>query len=38
LGGYRAEHTCNLLKELNPDVDGHFVTEVNQTVSRHISR
>ncbi|KAH7069015.1 NEDD8-activating enzyme E1 regulatory subunit [Paraphoma chrysanthemicola] len=27
LGGYRAEHTCNLLKELNPDVDGHFVTE-----------
>ncbi|KAF2273034.1 uncharacterized protein EI97DRAFT_503818 [Westerdykella ornata] len=27
LGGYRAEHTCNLLKELNPDVEGHFVTE-----------
>ncbi|RYO45460.1 NEDD8-activating enzyme E1 regulatory subunit [Alternaria arborescens] len=27
LGGYRAEHTCNLLKELNPDVDGHFITE-----------
>lgn len=28
LGGYRAEHTCSLLKELNPDVDGHFITEV----------
>lgn len=28
LGGFRAEHTCNLLKELNPDVEGHFVTEV----------
>ncbi|KAF2866244.1 hypothetical protein BDV95DRAFT_584403 [Massariosphaeria phaeospora] len=27
LGGYRAEHTCNSLKELNPDVQGHFVTE-----------
>ncbi|CBX93963.1 hypothetical protein IAQ61_003836 [Plenodomus lingam] len=27
LGGYRAEHTCNCLKELNPDVEGHFVTE-----------
>ncbi|KAF2032706.1 NEDD8-activating enzyme E1 regulatory subunit [Setomelanomma holmii] len=27
LGGYRAEHTCNLLKELNPDVDGHVITE-----------
>ncbi|KAF1939050.1 hypothetical protein EJ02DRAFT_409261 [Clathrospora elynae] len=27
LGGYRAEHTCNLLKELNPDVDGHFISE-----------
>ncbi|UPX19037.1 uncharacterized protein EKO05_0009313 [Ascochyta rabiei] len=27
LGGFRAEHTCNLLKELNPDVDGHFITE-----------
>lgn len=28
LGGYRAEHTCNLLKELNPDVEGYHVTEV----------
>ena len=28
LGGFRAEHTCNLLKELNPDVQGNFVTEV----------
>jgi hypothetical protein len=28
LGGYRAEHTCNLLKELNPDVQGNYVTEV----------
>ena len=28
LGGSRAEHTCNLLKELNPDVEGSFVTEV----------
>jgi hypothetical protein len=29
LGGFRAEHTCNLLKELNPDVQGHFATEVS---------
>lgn len=28
LGGFRAEHTCNLLKELNPDVQGSFITEV----------
>jgi amyloid beta precursor protein binding protein 1 len=27
VGGYRAEHTCNLLKELNPDVSGNFITE-----------
>ncbi|OCL04314.1 hypothetical protein AOQ84DRAFT_391636 [Glonium stellatum] len=27
LGGFRAEHTCNLLKELNPDVQGHYITE-----------
>jgi amyloid beta precursor protein binding protein 1 len=27
LGDYRAKHTCNLLKELNPDVEGHFITE-----------
>jgi amyloid beta precursor protein binding protein 1 len=32
LGGFRAEHTCNLLTELNPDVEGHFITEVNATV------
>lgn len=28
VGSFRAEHTCNLLKELNPDVEGHFITEV----------
>jgi molybdopterin/thiamine biosynthesis adenylyltransferase len=28
LGDYRARQTCNLLKELNPDVDGHYITEV----------
>lgn len=28
LGGFRAEHTCKLLQELNPDVRGHFITEV----------
>lgn len=27
LGGFRAEHTCNYLRELNPDADGHFITE-----------
>ncbi|ORY18302.1 hypothetical protein BCR34DRAFT_621443 [Clohesyomyces aquaticus] len=27
VGGSRAEHTCNLLKELNPDVEGYFVSE-----------
>ncbi|GAB7346842.1 hypothetical protein MBLNU459_g1929t3 [Dothideomycetes sp. NU459] len=27
LGGFRAEHTCKLLQELNPDVQGHFITE-----------
>ncbi|KAF2645678.1 hypothetical protein P280DRAFT_126601 [Massarina eburnea CBS 473.64] len=27
LGGSRAEHTCGLLKELNPDVNGNFVSE-----------
>ncbi|KAF2199125.1 hypothetical protein GQ43DRAFT_129803 [Delitschia confertaspora ATCC 74209] len=27
MGQFRAEHTCNLLKELNPDVEGHFITE-----------
>ena len=33
LGGYRAEHTRNLLKELNPDVDGHFITEVRHPLA-----
>lgn len=28
LGDYRAKHTCSLLKELNPDVEGHYITEV----------
>lgn len=27
LGGFRAEHSCNYLKELNPDVEGHFISE-----------
>ncbi|KAL1633765.1 hypothetical protein SLS56_002644 [Neofusicoccum ribis] len=27
LGGFRAQHTCDSLKELNPDVQGHFITE-----------
>ncbi|KAF2682075.1 hypothetical protein K458DRAFT_391112 [Lentithecium fluviatile CBS 122367] len=31
LGGFRAEHTCNLLKELNPDVQGNFITEPVET-------
>lgn len=29
LGGFRAEHTCRLLQELNPDVTGNFITEVS---------
>ena len=29
LGGFRAEHSCKLLQELNPDVHGHFITEVS---------
>lgn len=29
LGKSRAEETCRLLKELNPDVDGSFYKEVN---------
>jgi amyloid beta precursor protein binding protein 1 len=33
LGGSRAEHTCNLLKELNPDVQGHFVSEASMQLS-----
>jgi amyloid beta precursor protein binding protein 1 len=31
LGAFRAEHTCNLLKELNPDVQGNYITEVRLT-------
>jgi hypothetical protein len=34
LGSYRAEVTRNLLKELNPDVEGHFVTEVGRAQYR----
>jgi amyloid beta precursor protein binding protein 1 len=30
LGDYRAKHTCNLLKELNPDVDGNYITEARR--------
>jgi amyloid beta precursor protein binding protein 1 len=29
LGGFRAEHACNLLKELNPDVQGQFISEAS---------
>ncbi|KAF2658731.1 hypothetical protein K491DRAFT_689802 [Lophiostoma macrostomum CBS 122681] len=35
LGGFRAEHTCNLLKELNPDVQGSFVSEPVETFLAH---
>lgn len=28
LGGFRGEHTCKLLQELNPDVRGYCITEV----------
>jgi NEDD8-activating enzyme E1 regulatory subunit len=28
VGGFRAQHTCDLLKELNPDVEGNYITEV----------
>lgn len=31
LGASRAEHTCKLLQELNPDVVGHFITEVTDS-------
>lgn len=27
LGRFRAEETCKYLKELNPDVEGHFISE-----------
>lgn len=29
LGKYRAEETCRLLQELNPDVKGNAITEVS---------
>ncbi|KAF2143667.1 uncharacterized protein K452DRAFT_224574 [Aplosporella prunicola CBS 121167] len=35
LGGSRAQHTCNLLKELNPDVQGHYI---NQSVESFIEQ
>lgn len=38
LGGFRAQHTCNLLKELNPDVQGHFITEVERPSRNIIAR
>ncbi|KAI9884941.1 MAG: hypothetical protein M1823_003255 [Watsoniomyces obsoletus] len=31
LGQSRAEHCCRLLQELNPDVNGHFITESIET-------
>ena len=31
LGKSRAEQTCKLLQELNPDVQGHFVSQVGTT-------
>lgn len=31
LGKSRAEQTCNFLKELNPDVEGHFLSEPLET-------
>lgn len=31
IGGFRAEHCCNLLKELNPDVQGSYITEVRKS-------
>lgn len=37
LRGFRAEHTCNLLKELNPDVNGHFVTEVRALLASSLT-
>jgi amyloid beta precursor protein binding protein 1 len=30
LGKSRAEETCKYLQELNPDVTGHFLSEVRQ--------
>lgn len=35
LGKYRAEETCRLLKELNPDVKGNSITEVRCKVIPH---
>ncbi|OCK83679.1 hypothetical protein K432DRAFT_423190 [Lepidopterella palustris CBS 459.81] len=31
LGGFRAEHSCTLLKELNPDVQGSYITEPTES-------
>ncbi len=35
LGGFRAEHSCNSLQELNPDVGGSCITEVNAAIAAH---
>ncbi|KAK3061654.1 hypothetical protein LTS18_005713, partial [Coniosporium uncinatum] len=32
VGGFRAEHTCKYLQELNPDVKGNFITEPVESV------
>jgi amyloid beta precursor protein binding protein 1 len=32
LGRSRAEQTCLFLQELNPDVEGHFIAEVRQSL------
>ena len=29
VGKFKAPETCRLLKELNPDVEGHYITEVS---------
>ena len=34
LGGFRAEQTCKLLEELNPDVQGHYITEVKVSLRK----
>lgn len=35
IGKSRAEQTCLFLKELNPDVEGHFIAEVRQISNLH---
>jgi NEDD8-activating enzyme E1 regulatory subunit len=35
LGKSRAEETCRLLRELNPDVEGRFQTEVQRQLDEH---